>query len=193
MSTTLQADRDFLLDVLRRGPVLQTLQTTDRDREELARRLDISSATCYRYTNWLDERGMLEDADEVVSLTPLGETIAAELTSFDDAIRRYLEVGDGDWEVLAEVTKLAPGLHALSHRSLDRRDLEERIGVSKTTGYRLTRSLEKRGLVERVESAYALTTDGSAILNAVGSSTFSSSCRSSLRSRFRSRASASVA
>lgn len=167
VNSSIQADRDFLRDVLRRGQVLQELQEKDLPREALAQRLDVSSATCYRYTNWLSDQGMMTDSDDVVALTPLGEAIAVEVATFDDAIKRAIGSDDGEWDPLREVTNLVPGLHALSQRPLDRRDLEERLGVSKTTGYRLTRSLEDRGLVERVTGRYALTPEGSSVLEAV--------------------------
>lgn len=167
MRSTPRADRDFLRDVLRRGQVLEELREEDLHREALAKRLDVSSATSYRYTNWLSDQGMLTDSDEEVALTPLGETIAAEVVTFNGAIRRSLESDDGERDILVEVTNLAPGLQALLQRPLDRRDLEERLGVSKTTGYRLTRSLEDRGLVERLTGRYALTPEGSSVLEAV--------------------------
>lgn len=167
VSSTLRADREFLRDVLNRGPVLEELQDEDLPRQALAQRLDVSSATCYRYTNWLSDHGMVTDAGDVVALTSLGEAIAAEVATFNDAIRRALGSDDGNWDVLVDVTNLAPSLQALSQRALDRRDLEERLGVSKTTGYRLTRSLEDRDLVERVSGTYSLTPEGSSVLDIV--------------------------
>ena len=167
VSTTVQADRDFLLDILKHSQVLKELQVDTLAREELESRLDISNATCYRYTNWLSEKGLVADSAEEVTLTPLGETITAEITTFEETARRTLQAADEDRDLLVEVTRLAPGLQALSRRPLDRRELEERIDVSESTSYRITRSLEERGLIEKSDRAYSLTSAGTEILDAV--------------------------
>lgn len=59
--------------------------------------------------------------------------------------------------VLAELVQRSPVLAALSAGPLDRRDLEERLDVSRATSHRITRSLEARGMIERVDGAFRLT------------------------------------
>lgn len=167
MNTMLQADRDFLLNILKHSPVLKELQVETLAHEEVERRLDISNATCYRYTNRLSEMRLVASSEEGVALTPLGETITAEVTTFEETVRLTLQAAAEDQDLLVEVTRLAPGLQALSDRPLDRRDLEERIDVSKTTGYRITRSLEERGLIEKSDGTYSLTPTGTEILEVV--------------------------
>jgi predicted transcriptional regulator len=164
---TLRADRDLLMDLLDHSQLLTELQGEPLAREELERLLDISNATCYRYTNRLSEMGMVAESGAEVALTPLGDTIAAEITTFEETVRQTLQAADEDRDLLVEITRLAPSLQALSRRPLDRRDLEERIDVSKSTSYRITRSLEERGLIEKSDRSYALTPDGMAILDAV--------------------------
>jgi predicted transcriptional regulator len=179
MGNTPHVDRDLLKDVLKHSHVLKELQGETLIREELERRLDVSSGTCYRYTNWLSETNMVAESGKEIDLTPLGETIAAEVTTLETAVRRTLQPGDEDREELIEVVRLSPGLQALSRRALDRREVERRLDVSKTTGYRITRALEDRALIEKSNGRYALTPAGTEILGAV--STFETNVRTAIR------------
>lgn len=179
MHTTLNADRDLLMELLNHSQVLKELQGDALAREELERLLDISTATCYRYTNRLSEIGMVVESDEEVALTALGDAIAAEVATFEETVRRVLQAADEDRDLLVEITRRAPALEALSKRSLDRRDLEERLDVSQTTGYRATSSLEARGLIEKSNGTYALTPTGTQILDAV--SGFEANIRMAIR------------
>lgn len=179
MNTTLQADREFLLDILKHAHVLKELQEDTLAHEELENRLDISNATCYRYTNWLNEKSMVAESGEEVGLTALGETITSEVTTFEGTVRRTLQAAEEDRDLLVEVIRLVPALQALSRRPLDRRELEERIDVSKSTSYRITRSLEERGLIEKSDRSYALTPAGTEILDAV--SRFEANVRLAIR------------
>ena len=175
MNNTPRADRDLLKDILKHSHVLKELRGEPLIRKELERRLDVSSATCYRYTNWLSEKDMVVESGEEIELTPLGETIAAEVTTLETTVRRTLQPGGEDREGLIEVVRLSPGLQVLSRRSLDRRELEGWLGVSNTTGYRITRALEDRELIEKSQRTYALTPAGTEILDAV--STFETNVR----------------
>lgn len=179
MSTTRVEDSELLMDVLDHSEVLTELQGVGLTRKELERRLDVSRATCYRYTNRLSEMDMVSESDEGITLTPLGETIAAEVTTFETAVTRTLQPGDEDRDLFAEVVRLSPGLQALSRRPLDRRELEGRLDVSNKTAYRITRSLEDRELIEKSKGTYAITTAGTKILEAV--STFEANVRTAVR------------
>jgi predicted transcriptional regulator len=53
-----------------------------------------------------------------------------------------------------------PALDALREGPLDRRDLQERVGVSRPTIHRQARALEEAGLVTKRDGAYALTPVG---------------------------------
>lgn len=170
-------DREFLLDLLGHGPVLLAIRDEPRSRDELERQLEVSTATGYRYASWLDEQGLLTTDEELLELTPLGGAVASAVAAFDEGLADALD--DPDSDRMVEVTKLVPGLQALANRPLDRRDLEERIGVSKTTGYRMTRSLEDRGLVERSGRPYVLNPAGREVLHAV--TTFEETVRLAFR------------
>ena len=63
-----------------------------------------------------------------------------------------------DTERLVELVRRAPVLAALQEaESMDRRELEAHLDVSKSTVHRLTRSLRERGLIEREAGAFVLT------------------------------------
>ena len=73
-----------------------------------------------------------------------------------------------DTDALVALVRRAPALAALREGPLDRRDLEERLGVSRPTVHRLTRTLDERGLVERAGGEFALTGLGEVIAETVG-------------------------
>lgn len=179
MTTTEEADSDLLMDVLRHSELLTELQDDGLTRTELQRRLDVSRATCYRYTNRLGELDMVSDSGEEITLTPLGETIVDEVTTFETSVTRTLQPGDEDGDLFVEVVRLSPGLQVLSRRPLDRREIEARLDVSTKTGYRITRSLEDRDLIEKSDGTYAITPAGETILEAV--STFEANVRTAVR------------
>jgi predicted transcriptional regulator len=66
-----------------------------------------------------------------------------------------------------EVVKRAPMLRALQEGPLDRRALERRLDVSKSTAHRNTTALAEWGLLERVDGAYELTEFGEAVAEVV--------------------------
>lgn len=179
MSTTRVEDSELLMDVLSHAEVLTELQVGSLTRKELERRLDVSRATCYRYTNRLNEMDMVSESGEEITLTPLGETIAAEVTTFETTVTRTLQPSDEARDLFVEVVRLSPGLQALSRRPLDRRELEGRLDVSNKTVYRITRSLEDRELIEKSDGTYAITTAGTKILEAV--STFEANVQTAVR------------
>lgn len=178
MTTTGVADSDLLQDVLRHSDVLQALRGTGLTREALERTIDVSSATCYRYTNRLGELNMLAESGDEIALTPLGETIAGEVATFERTVTQTLR-SDADQEVLVEVLRNSPTLQALSRRPLDRRELERRLDVSNKTAYRVTRSLEDSNLIEKSDGRYAITAAGAEILEAVA--TFEANVQTAVR------------
>lgn len=178
MTTTEAEDSTILMDVLRHSGVLTALRGKGLPREALERTLDVSSATCYRYTNRLRELDMLEESGDEITLTPLGETIANEVATFERTAAAALQ-SDVDREVFVEVMRRSPTLEALSRRPLDRRELEGRLDVSNKTAYRTTRSLEDRQLIEKSGGTYAITPTGTTVLGAV--STFETNVRTAVR------------
>ncbi|MFW6045945.1 MAG: helix-turn-helix transcriptional regulator [Natronomonas sp.] len=82
-------------------------------------------------------------------------------------------------DLLIEVVKRAPMIEALREEPLDRRDLEQRLDVSKSTAHRNTSSLAERGLVERTDGEYNLTELGEAVADVVA--TFEADMRTTVR------------
>ncbi|WP_254547426.1 helix-turn-helix transcriptional regulator [Halomarina pelagica] len=68
-----------------------------------------------------------------------------------------------DTERLCEYVRHGPLLEALFDGPLDRRDIEECLGVSRATSHRFTRWLETEGLATKVDGQFALTGQGAVI------------------------------
>jgi predicted transcriptional regulator len=82
-------------------------------------------------------------------------------------------------DLLIEVVRRAPMISALREGALDRRDLERRLEISRSTAHRTTTSLGDRGLVERTDGEYHLTEFGEAVADVVA--TFETDLRTVVR------------
>ena len=81
---------DFLLDVVRHGPVLEALFGEPMDRREIEERLDVSRATSHRFTRWLDEHGLAVKREGRFHLTGKGLSFAEGVLRFE----RNVETSD---------------------------------------------------------------------------------------------------
>jgi predicted transcriptional regulator len=72
-----------------------------------------------------------------------------------------------DTAALITLVRRASALAALREQPLDRRDLEECLGVSKPTVHRLTRTLGEMSLVEKSNGIFVLTGLGEAVADVV--------------------------
>lgn len=72
-------------------------------------------------------------------------------------------------EDLISLVRRGPALRALSREPMDRRDLQERLDVSRPTIHRLTRALEEGALIERIDGEVALTALGETVAEALES------------------------
>ncbi|WP_458209259.1 helix-turn-helix transcriptional regulator [Haladaptatus sp. NG-SE-30] len=61
---------------------------------------------------------------------------------------------------LLDLVRHGPVLEALRKEPLDRREIEGRLDISRTTSHRFTRWLDEHGLVEKVDGRYRLTGKG---------------------------------
>ncbi|CQR49463.1 MULTISPECIES: helix-turn-helix transcriptional regulator [Haloferax] len=68
---------------------------------------------------------------------------------------------------LVDVVRHGPLLEALLDEPLDRRGIEDRLGVSKATSHRFTRWLDERGLGERTDRRFRLTGLGEVVAEEV--------------------------
>lgn len=80
-------ETDLLIDVIRHGPVLEALLEKPLDRGEIEERLDVSRATSHRFTQWLDEQGLVEKVEGRYRLTGKGEMLAEEVLRFEANVR----------------------------------------------------------------------------------------------------------
>lgn len=78
-----------------------------------------------------------------------------------------------------EVVKRASMIAALREGALDRRGLEQRLEISKSTAHRNTNSLAERGLIERSDGEYKLTAFGAAVAEVVA--TFEADMQTTVR------------
>lgn len=78
-----------------------------------------------------------------------------------------------------EVVKRAPMIAALREGAMDRRALEQRLGISKSTAHRNTNFLAEQGLIERSDGEYNLTAFGNAVAEVVA--TFEAEMQTTVR------------
>ncbi|WP_137290310.1 helix-turn-helix transcriptional regulator [Natronorubrum halophilum] len=72
-----------------------------------------------------------------------------------------------DADQLGNIVRHGPVLEALREKPLDRREIEERLDVSRATSHRLTKWLDEQGFVEKVDSRFQLTGHGEAVTDEV--------------------------
>lgn len=80
-------DTDRLVEVVRRGPALETLYGRSLDRREIEDSLGVSRATSHRTTRWLLKEGLAERREGRFSLTGKGEVFADELLRLERNLR----------------------------------------------------------------------------------------------------------
>ncbi|WP_114578637.1 winged helix-turn-helix domain-containing protein [Saliphagus sp. LR7] len=116
-------DTERLIELVRRGPVLEALlEEGTMDRREIERRLGVSRSTVHRSTGSLRDSGLVERTDGAFSLTPLGEVCAREVTGLERTVGTAWEIApilraardhdialDVETFVDATVTTAAPG------------------------------------------------------------------------------------
>ncbi|RQG93334.1 helix-turn-helix transcriptional regulator [Natrarchaeobius chitinivorans] len=72
-----------------------------------------------------------------------------------------------DTDLLGDIVRHGPVLEALRDEPLDRREIEERLDVSRATSHRLTRWLDEQGFVEKIDGRFQLTGPGEAVADEV--------------------------
>lgn len=82
-------------------------------------------------------------------------------------------------DLIIEVVKRAPMVAALQEGQLDRRDLERRLEMSKSTIHRNTTSLAELDLIARTDGQYELTEFGAAVAGVLA--TFEADMRTTVR------------
>ncbi len=89
------------------------------------------------------------------------------------------DVDEVDTDQLIQILRHRYVFAALQTGALERREIEDRLGVSRATSHRYVRTLERLGIVEQTEGRYGLTELGIDIANSV--STFESAVGTRLR------------
>jgi predicted transcriptional regulator len=75
-----------LVELARRASALAVLRDGALDRRELQERLGVSRPTVHRFTRSFEDQGLIERSSGELSLTPMGEVIAAAVTEFQRTV-----------------------------------------------------------------------------------------------------------
>ncbi|MWV40708.1 transcriptional regulator [Natrialba sp. INN-245] len=70
-------------------------------------------------------------------------------------------------DLLGDIVRHGPVLEALRDEPLDRREIEERLDVSRATSHRFTQWLDEQGFVEKRDGRFQLTGPGEAVADEV--------------------------
>lgn len=76
-------DTDTIVDIVRRGEILEALSQEPLDRREIEDAVGVSRATSHRLTRWLDNHGMVIKRDGRFELTGYGLTVLEEVLRFE--------------------------------------------------------------------------------------------------------------
>ena len=76
-------ERDFLLEVVKRAPMLASLREASLSPRDLQANLDVSKSTVHRNATSLTESGLLTKADGEYTLTELGRSVADVVSRFE--------------------------------------------------------------------------------------------------------------
>jgi predicted transcriptional regulator len=131
--TTPEARRDFLLEAVRRAPLLRSLRSESADAGDLAESVDMSRSTIHRATNSLENYNIVEETNGTYELTGLGEVIAEEIETFSTractalSLKQYLNSidmnGNGipvEYFIDAKITRRKSRQpHATLHRIIE--------------------------------------------------------------------------
>lgn len=80
--TARHENQEFLLEVARRGPVLQALRSGPVGGNDLARTVELSRSTIHRAANSLQAHDLIEKRDGQYELTGLGRVVAEKVDTF---------------------------------------------------------------------------------------------------------------
>ncbi|MFC4437195.1 MULTISPECIES: helix-turn-helix transcriptional regulator [Natrialbaceae] len=100
--------------------------------------------------------------------SPIVEAVMQNARNQQYLGKRLDAAGDrADPDHLGDIVRHGPVLEALRAEPLDRREIEERLDVSRATSHRLTKWLDEQGFVEKVNGRFQLTGRGEAVTDEV--------------------------
>lgn len=165
------ATEDPLLDtievLLRRGAVVERLSAQPTPKRELVDGLDVSRSTVDRALREIESVGLAECRDDGVTLTLCGRLAVAEFERFGTRLADRCGVGDAAESVIDDLIATATRrreLLGLLDPPLDKRDLVDELGRSRSTVDRTMRELEVLGVVEYVSEGFVPTEIGHALV-----------------------------
>ena len=78
--------QQFLLEAVRRKPLLDALHSSASSATELSESIDLSRSTVHRATNTLEDHHLVNQKDGKYELTSLGSVIAEKVGSFGEEV-----------------------------------------------------------------------------------------------------------
>lgn len=141
-----EVEREFLLEAIRRTPLLQTLRSGPATSSELLETVDVSRSTLHRATDALAEHDLVENGDGEYELTSLGRIIADETAAFARrawtgvTLKQFLNAIDGSCEDIpiehfadADITRRCSRQpHNTIHRIVELIENSERLRMFST-------------------------------------------------------------
>lgn len=138
--------KEFLLEVVRRGPLLEALEGAPASASRLIERVEMSRSTVHRALDSLEELEVVRGSGEEYELTPLGRVLAGELQRFGERARTarslsaFLNAVNSDGTGIpvehlqdATVTRREPRQpHATIHRIVELFDRSDRVRMFST-------------------------------------------------------------
>lgn len=79
-------ERDHLLEVVKRRPILEALADEQVRPGDLADRVGCSRSTVHRVTRQLNDVGLVDRTGSVLGLTAVGDVVTAELEGFEERV-----------------------------------------------------------------------------------------------------------
>ena len=156
--------RDRVLDtielLLQRNDVFEQLSTQPTPKRDLAEGLDVSRSTIDRALREIESAGLAERCNDGVTLTLCGRLVVEEFERLDT--RLQYRRGDARAPIIDLVATAArrSDLLDLLNQPLDKRDLVEEHGQSRSTIDRTMRELEVLGVVEHAPDGFVPTDIG---------------------------------
>ena len=165
---TRMATRDPVIDtielLLQRNDVFEQLSVQPTPKRDLIDRLDISCSTVDRALREVESAGLAKCCDDGVTLTPCGRLVVEEFERFDTRLQyRRGDAQAATTDLVATAARRSDLLDLLN-QPLDKRDLVDELGWSRSTIDRTMRDLELLGVVEYVSEGFIPTGFGEVLI-----------------------------
>jgi len=162
MATETEASK--IIGVLsHRTEFIECLLDEPKNKQEFVEELDVSRSTANRAIRELEAVGFIEYQDIGYRLTLCGGLAVQEYQAFEDSIETCITQTSNMTtisEAVGIITQRIGFAECLLDKPMDKQELVEELGVSRSTVDRSTRNLELLGLIEYQDGELAVTERG---------------------------------